>query len=151
MSTDNFLTCMEWKLQLGSRKKNALLSVFCTTVVPRNVLTTKNRSDQSEGVSEDRQWLVTAPFGNRRDVPRGGPVPPGLSTGVQSTCCSGDRGLSSRETTWQITRLQLRKGSRGLNKVCRICEICGHVNKTRLKKMSLLKIKNFDFEDRNGM
>ena len=48
---------------------------------------------------------------------------------------------------YQVTR----KGSRGLNKVCRICEICGHVNKTRLKKMSLLKIENFDFEDRNGM
>ena len=130
MSTDNFLTCTEWKLQLGSRK-NASLSVFCTTFVPRNVLTTKNSSDQREGVSEDRQWLVTAPYGNRRDVPRGGPVPPGLSTGVQSTCCSGDRGLSSWENNvadYQITR----KGSRGLNKVCRICEICGHVNKKRL-------------------
>ena len=68
---------------MGSRKK-CIAVCFCTTVVPRNVLTTKNRSDQSEGVSEDRQWLVTAPFGNRRDVPRGGPVPPGLTTGVQS-------------------------------------------------------------------
>ena len=47
---------------------------------------------------------------------------------------------------YQITR----KGSRGLNKVCRICEICGHVNKKR-KKMSLLKIENFDFEDQKGM
>ena len=139
------------EIAVGQPRKNASLSVFCTTFVPRNVLTTKNSSDQREGVSEDRQWLVTAPYGNRRDVPRGGPVPPGLSTGVQSICCSGDRGLSSRETTWQITRLQLRKGSRGLNKVCRICEICGHVNKTRLKKMSLLKIEIFDFEDRNGM
>ena len=142
MSTYNFLTCMEWKLQFGSRKKCTAVC-FCTTVVPRNVLTTKNRSEQSEGVSEDRQWLVTAPYGNRRDVPRGRPVPPGLSTGVQSTCCSGDRGLSSRETTWQITR----KGSRGLNKVCRICEICGHVNKKteETRKMSLLKIENFDY------
>ena len=120
------------------------------TVVPRNVLTTKNRSDQSGGVSEDRQWLVTAPYGNRGDVPRGRPVPPGLSTGVQSTCCSGDRTFLSGNNVadYQITR----KGSRGLNKVhvCRICEICGHVNKKR-KKMSLLKIENFDFEDRNGM
>ena len=89
-------------------EENASLSVFCTTFVPRNVLTTKNRSDQQEGVGEDRQWLVTAPYWNCRDVPRGGPVPPGLSTGVQSTCCSGNRGLSSRKTTWQITRLQGR-------------------------------------------
>ena len=65
------------EIAVGQSKTNASLSVFCTIVVPRNVLTTKNRSDQSEGVSEDRQWLVTAPFGNRRDVPRGGPVPPG--------------------------------------------------------------------------
>ena len=70
--------------QPRKRSENASLSVFCTTVMPRNVLTTKNRSDQSEGVNKDRQWLlVTAPYGNRRDVPRGGPVPPGLSTGVQ--------------------------------------------------------------------
>ena len=72
-------------------------------------------------------------------------MPPGLSTGVLSTCCSGNRGLSSRGNNvadYQITR----KGSRGLNKVCRICEICGHVNKKRQKKMSLLKIENFDFE-----
>ena len=134
-----------------------MLSVFCTTVVPRNVLTTKNRSDQSEGVSEDRQWLVTAPFGNRRDVPRGGPVPPGLSTGVQQhLLLRGQRTflLGNNLADYQITR----KGSRGLNKVCRICEICGHVNKTRLKKkkMSLLKIENFDFlnigtECKNGL
>ena len=78
------------EIAVGQPKKNASLSVFCTTVVPRNVLTTKNRSDQSEGVSEDRQWLVTAPYGNRHDVPRGRPVLPGLSTGVQSTCCLGD-------------------------------------------------------------
>ena len=77
-------------------------------------------------------------------------MPPGLSTGVQSTCCSGNRGLSSRETTWQITRLQGRDPE-DLNKVCRICEICGHVNKKETRKMSLLKIENFDFEDRNGM
>ena len=132
MSTDNFLTCMEWKLQLGSRK-NASLSVFCTTVVPRNVLTTKNRNDQSEGVSEDHQWLVTAPFGNRRDVPRGGPVPPRLSTGVQQHLLLRERRtfLSGNNVAdYQVTR----KGSRGLNKVCRICEICGHVNKKKLEK-----------------
>ena len=137
------------KLQLGSQKKMHRCLFFARLFVPRNVLTTKNSSNQQEGVSEDRQWLVTAPYGNRRDVPRGGPVPPGLSTGVQSTCCSGDRGLSSWENNvadYEVTR----KGSRELNKVCRICEICGYVNKTR-KKMSLLKIENFDFEDRNGM
>ena len=53
---------------------------------------------------------------------------------------------------YQITR----KGSRGLNKVCRICEICGHVNKKKLKKMSLLKVENFDYlkigtECKNGL
>ena len=154
MSTDNFLTCMEWKLQLGSRK-NASLSVFCMTVVPRNVLTTKNRSDQSEGVSEDRQWLVTAPYGNRRDVPRGRPMPPGLSTGVQQhLLLRGQRTFLSGNNVadYQITR----KGSRGLYQVCRICEICSHVNKKKLKKKSLLKIENFDFlnigmECKNGL
>ena len=154
MSTDNFLTCMEWKLQLGSRK-NASLSVFCTTVIPRNVLTTKYRGDQAEGVSEDRQWLVTAPYGNRRDVPRGGPVPPGLSTGILSTYCSGDRGLSSwgnNVADYQITR----KGSREQYKVCRICEICDHKNKKKLKKNVIAKIENFDYlkigtECKNGL
>ena len=118
--------------------------------MPRNVLTTKNSSDQREGVSEDRQWLVTAPYGNRRDVPRGGACaarvehrrPEHLLLREQRTFLSGNN-----VADYQVTR----KGSRGLNKVCRICEICGHVNKTRLKKMSLLKIENFDFEDRNGM
>ena len=52
-------------------------------------------------MSEDHQWLVTAPYGNRRDVPRGRPVPPGLSTGVQQhlllrgqrTFLSGNNGV----------------------------------------------------------
>ena len=83
-------------------------------------------------------------------------MPPGLSTGVQQhLLLRGQRTFLSGNNVadYQITR----KGSRGLNKVCRICEICGHVNKTRLKKkMSLLKIENFDFlnigtECKNGL
>ena len=138
------------EIAVGQPKKKASLSVFAQLSCRVNVLTTKNRSDQSEGVSEDRQWLVKAQYGNRRDVPLGRPVPPRvehrrpehLLLRGQSTFLSGNN-----VADYQVTR----KGSRGLNKVCRICEICGHVNKTRLKKMSLLKIENFDFEDRNGL
>ena len=121
------------EIAVGQPKKNASLSVFCTTFVPRNVLTTKNRSDQSEGVSEDRQWLVTAPYGNRRDVSPGRACaarvehrrPEHLLLREQRTFL-----LGNNMADYQITR----KGSRGLNKECRICEICGHVNKKRQKK-----------------
>ena len=84
---------------------------------------------------------------------------PGLSTGVQQHLLLREQRtfLSGNNVAdYQITR----KGSRGLNKVCRICEICGHhghVNKKKLeKKMSLLKIENFDYlkigtECKNGL
>ena len=99
------------EIAVGQPRKNASLSVFCTTVtvMPRNVLTTRNRSDQSEGVSEDRQWLVTAPFGNRRDVPRGGPVPTRVEhRRPAAPAAQGTEDFPLGKTTWQITRLQGR-------------------------------------------
>ena len=78
-------------------------------------------------------------------------MPPGLSTGVQQHLLLREQRtfLSGNNVAdYQITR----KGSRGLNKVCRICEICGHVNKKKLKNNVIAKNRKFRlFEDRNGM
>ena len=69
-------------------------------------------------------------------------MPPGLSTGVQQHLLLREQRtfLSGNNVTdYKITR----KGSRGLNKVCSICEICGHVNKKKLEKNVIAKNRKF--------
>ena len=135
MSTDNFLTCTEWKLQLGSRE-NASLSVFCTTVVPRNrAEKCPDNQKQKRPVKGSERRSSVAGDCSIREPPSCSPGracaarvehrhPEHLLLRGQRTFLSGNN-----VADYQVTR----KGFRGLNKVCRICEICGHVNKKRQK------------------
>ena len=133
MSTDNFLTCMEWKLQLGSRKKCIAVCFLHDCRAEK----CPDNQEQKRPVRGSERRSSVAGDSSIREPPCCSPGracaarvehrrPEHLLLREQRTFLSGNN-----VADYQITR----KGSRGLNKVCRICEICGHVNKKRRKNV----------------